>query len=85
MSRIEWKDWSGVPIESSRREEWATEAVKEMQASDAERAAEDEDWFQQRAISSGDSLVLATLNFDGSVTIRDCLVRRRAEVPKEAQ
>lgn len=67
--KIKWTDWAGaVPVPEEEREEWAQEALANVQGSDGPK-----DFLN---MSSGDTLVVA-MRFGSRVEVYDCIIRRQ--------
>jgi hypothetical protein len=63
---LEWKDWNGKPL---------TDEYKAEMVQDAIRGAREGGMC---AVSTGDTLIVASIDECGTVCVTDCLIRRRA-------
>lgn len=75
MKNLNWFDFSGaVRIKKSERDGWVHEVLGYLK---------DDPTLHHFSISSGDSVVIATRNETGEITVMDCVLRREATLYNE--
>ncbi len=69
---MRWRMWDGVRVTNEQADKLAEHALASVR-----KGAESSHCM------TGDSVVVATKNGDGTIELLDCLVRRTSQVPEE--